>query len=83
MQCNSAISSSVVEVERGEPCLANTRCVLQYRIEDRLELSRRTRDNVQYLRSCGRECAQQLGDVVAVRSLSWNRWIVGLSWLNY
>jgi hypothetical protein len=29
------------------------RCLLQYRIEDRLKLSRRTGDNVQYFRSCG------------------------------
>ena len=53
MERNCAEGTSIIEVERTELSLANSRSVLQYRVEDRVKLSRRAGDNGQYLRSCG------------------------------
>ena len=39
MERNCAEGTFIIEVERTELCLANTRCVLQYRVEDRVKLS--------------------------------------------
>src|SRR4029077_4898794 len=72
MQRNGAVSSSVVEVERAELSLANSRGVLQYRIEHRVQLSRRTGDDVKHFRSSGlslKRLAQFAGKATNLRHL--------------
>ena len=66
MQGNQAEELAVAQVEVAEAGGAEPHCIREHYLEHRLELARRTRDNLQDLRGC-RLLLQRLGKLARAR----------------
>ena len=62
VECDVAKCVSIVQAQGAELGVAEPCCVRQHRLEHRLQLARRTRDDAQHLRGCGL-LLQRLGEL--------------------